>query len=130
MEIPGAFLDNYQQGMFFIFSCLLGIPCGIIFDIFRTVRILIPHKNSWLVIIEDIIFLFLCAVIILIYVSILPNRNFRFLYVLGEFLGFILYFTTVGNFIIGIYRKIFNFLINVIKKFNFKRHSVLFKIKK
>lgn len=116
MEIPGTFLSNSEQGLFFIFSCLLGIPCGIIFDIFRTVRIIIPHKNSWLVIVEDIIFLFLCSVIILIYVSILPDRDFRFLYVLGELLGFILYFTTVGNFIIGIYRKIYNFFVKIFLK--------------
>ena len=103
-ELETFFTVNEQTRLFLI-SCILGIPLGILFDIFRVIRTLLPH-NTILVAIEDIFFMALYAVFMTAFTIVCARGDYRFFYTIGNILGFALYFFTAGNIILGVIRKI------------------------
>ncbi len=115
MEGLESFYTSGQQLWLFALSCLFGIPTGMMFDIFRALRSVIPHGKA-AVLIEDILFFVLYGVFILSFTSAFAKGEFRFYYPLGNFLGAVLYFFTLGSIIIGIFRKAAAFLKKVISK--------------
>lgn len=50
-----SFFTASQQLRLFVLSCAFGIPIGILFDIFRVIRMFFPHGKI-LVAAEDILF--------------------------------------------------------------------------
>ncbi|MDR0983543.1 MAG: spore cortex biosynthesis protein YabQ [Ruminococcus sp.] len=90
MDLMKEFFTINEQARLFLFSCLLGAPLGIIFDLFRISRRLIPH-NKAVVHIEDIVFIFIWVILLVIYYTSFGMGQFRFIYVLGSGLGFVLY---------------------------------------
>lgn len=104
MELE-SFFSVSQQARLFLLSCLFGIPLGILFDIFRVIRAVLPH-NTLLVVIEDTIYMFLYAVFMMAFTITAARGEYRFFYTIGNFLGFALYFFTAGNVIVGVIRRI------------------------
>lgn len=105
MEGLESFFTSGQQMNLFVMSCLFGIPIGIVFDIFRAFRIVVPHGKI-AVVIEDIFFFLLYGVFIMCFTITAARSEFRFFYCFGNLLGFVLYFTTVGSVITKILRTI------------------------
>lgn len=107
MNVPETFFSVSEELVLFGLSCLCGVAVGVFYDIFRTLRIIIPHSTI-LTATEDIIFLSAYAVFLSAFASAESRGELRFYYVVGNFIGFIVYFFTVGNFITGLMRKIFS----------------------
>ncbi len=111
MEGLESFFTSGQQFNLFLLSCLFGLPIGIFFDIFRVIRLLVKHGKI-VVIIEDIIFFVFYGIFLMCFTVTAARSEFRFYYVFGNLLGFIIYFSTVGNFVL----RFFKWLISIIKK--------------
>lgn len=83
-------------------SVLLGIPSGILFDLFRFLRRLIPHHWS-VTMLEDIFFLIVTSFLLLCYVSGFARGEFRMHYVIGCLCGFVLHECTLGRFFFSLW---------------------------
>ncbi len=96
-NIPDTFWTIQEELTLFGGSCLLGIPAGILFDLNRLFRRIIPHHHGLTVAIEDTLWLVAVAVLLLCYASAFAKGVFRFYYVLGCLLGWIIYECTLGQ---------------------------------
>jgi len=118
-----TFFRVSEQLKLFLISCLFGIPIGIVYDIFRIIRITLPH-NTLLVAIEDILFFIMYSIFLMAFTIAAARADFRVYYILGNLLGFTVYFFSVGNIVTGVFIKIMSFL----KRFIIK--PITFTIKK
>ena len=84
-----------KETIIFLFSCLLGGCIGAVYDTFRIIRIAFPHGKR-IVFIEDCIFVFVSAVFTFFFSVSFLNGFFRIFVVVGEILGFIFYYFTIG----------------------------------
>lgn len=122
MEGLESFFTVSEQLKLFLLSCLFGLPAGMCYDVFRTVRLMIPHKK-WAVAAEDIVFFCLYAVFVMSFTVSAARSEFRFYFCLGNILGFTVYHFTVGNLIVHILKtfimkvkKILNVIFSPIRK--------------
>jgi hypothetical protein len=90
MDLMREFFTINEQAKLFLFSCLLGVPVGVVFDVFRIARRIIPHSR-WVVHVEDVVFVFIWAVLLVIYYTSFGMGQFRVIYVIGSGLGLVLY---------------------------------------
>lgn len=102
--IPETYFSFSEHTQLFFYSCIAGIILGIIYDIFRAFRIIFIHNNI-LVMIEDILFSLIYVIFIVSFTSVFARGEFRVFYILGNILGFILYFFSIGRFSVLIIRK-------------------------
>lgn len=79
----------------FVRSVLMGILFGVIFDMLRVVRIIIPHKN-WLVFAEDFLFMLFCGFWFFIFSMTSARGQLRAFLLIGSGIGFVLYIVTIG----------------------------------
>ncbi|MBR2912900.1 MAG: spore cortex biosynthesis protein YabQ [Oscillospiraceae bacterium] len=100
LVIPGTYTSPEEQLLLFAGACLLGIPCGILFDSMRLLRRIVPHPAP-LVALEDVLFPVLCGILLLGYTTAFAQSVFRFYYLWGCVLGFGLYECTLGSFILA-----------------------------
>ena len=105
-----------QTGAFF-HACLLGCGLGLLYDVFRIVRMAFPaaHSNrQWgyaLAFAEDILFFSLCAGATFLFMMGKVHGQLRFFLLSGEILGAVLWHYTVGHLLM----KIAYGLITVVK---------------
>ena len=106
-------LDNFfsisYECQIFIYSIILGIGLGIVFDIFRVIRAVIPH-NSFFVAFEDILFMLVWTFSLVIFSVELSGGNIRFFCFVGMLLGFTIYFFSVGKIVITFIRSVSSFI--------------------
>jgi spore cortex biosynthesis protein YabQ len=110
-----TFFSVSEQAKIFLYSCLLGFPIGIVYDVFRVIRILIPH-NRILVFIEDCIFIIIYAIVIITFSLLFARGEIRFYFIAGSTLGFIVYFFTIGSVVTGAIRKMFSAVMGFFKR--------------
>ena len=106
-----SFFTASQQLRLFVLSCAFGIPIGILFDIFRVIRMFFPHGKI-LVAAEDILFFIFYGIFLMCFTITAARSEFRFYFCAGNFLGFILYHFTLGNAVSSAIKK----TVMVIKK--------------
>ncbi len=106
MNVPETFFSVSEEIFLFGLSCVFGIIIGICYDVFRTARILFPH-NTALVVIEDVAFMAGYAIFLSSFSSAAARGELRFYYVIGNALGFIVYFFTLGSVVISAMKKIY-----------------------
>ncbi len=111
MEGLESFFTASQQLKLFMISCLFGIPIGIFFDIFRVIRIIFPH-GKLLAALEDIVFFVVYGIFIMCFTSAAARSEFRMYFCIGNLLGFLIYFFTVGNTVV----KFLKIIAGLIKK--------------
>lgn len=109
MNIPETFFSVNEELRLFGLSCLFGAAFGVIYDIFRTARLLLPH-NGLLVAAEDIVFLMMYAVFLTSFAAAAARGELRFYYIIGNAAGFILYILTLGSIVIRTMEKVFSAL--------------------
>lgn len=100
------------QTMLFLKCIEIGILMGMIYDLIRIFRKIIPHPN-FLVQIEDSLYWIICA---LIGFGMLYMHNYgeiRFFVFIGIILGAVFYFATFSI----IFMKIATYIIDLVKKF-------------
>lgn len=80
----------------FLESVLFGIPLGILYDIFRNIRIIIPH-STLAVAAEDLLFFVFYSVFIMCFTYAAARSEFRMYFVFGNLAGFSAYYFTAGK---------------------------------
>ena len=89
-------LTVQQELTRFAQSLLLGIPAGLLLDLFRTLRALLPH-HPLTVFLEDALYTFLLCFLLQCFVWMYADTVLRWQYALGELLGLALYLLTAGT---------------------------------
>lgn len=109
MIVPETFFSVSEELRLFFLSCLWGAVFGIYYDIFRTLRLTIPH-HSFFVLLEDVVFLMTYGIFLSSFASTEARGELRGYYVLGGLIGFTLYYLTVGRFVMRFMRKLMKLL--------------------
>ncbi len=94
-ELPGFAVPISEEARLFLMSCLLGVPLGMLFDLFRTLRALLPH-HPVIVFLEDAFFSICFCVSLQLYASAFGQDALRWYYALGALLGLALWLLTLG----------------------------------
>ncbi|MBR2088491.1 MAG: spore cortex biosynthesis protein YabQ [Oscillospiraceae bacterium] len=94
--IPDTFWTTQEELTLFGGSCLLGIPAGLLFDVFRLFRRAVRHP-ALAVAAEDTLWLTGVSLILLFYASACAKGVFRAYYAAGCLIGFVLYELTLGE---------------------------------
>ena len=95
MDLPEHIFTIREQTRMFLGSVLLGLPAGLLLDVFRSLRTLVPHGKA-AVFLEDTLFAFLTAVMLQTYSVMFVHGSLRIYCALGAFLGLLLYLLTIG----------------------------------
>ncbi len=105
IAMDGIHIGVTEQLTTFGISCLIGAGLGIFYDFFRIVRKAIPH--NWVFIgLEDLTFFIAATTYSFNFmVSVLDGR-IRFFIIIGELLGWVIYFFTLGVVVMGVSDKI------------------------
>jgi len=96
----------------FLMSIPIGIIIGVLFDLFRLIRI-IGFNNYAHTLVQDILFLILVSIIIFIFAYCVNGGVFRVYMFIGIGLSYFIYYNTLGRLFISVSDK----LIRSIKKF-------------
>lgn len=113
MNVPETFFSTGEELVLFGLSCLCGAAMGVFYDLFRALRLMFRH-NTALVFIEDIVFLLGCGILLNAFAAAAARGELRFYYVIGNALGFTVYFFTVGNVVILTLRKLLTLIKRII----------------
>ena len=112
LDLETFFTASTQLEVFLI-SCGIGVILGLIYDIFRIVRITIPHTDI-LVAIEDLL-LFICyGIFLMCFAFSLMRGQIRFFFVIGNALGFLIWFFTIGNIVVKVAYRIKRYILKFI----------------
>ena len=84
-----------EETFIFLYSCLLGCGLAMVYDIFRILRLAFSGGKV-MVFIEDGIFIAIATLATFIFCVHFCSGYFRVFVAVGELLGFILYYFTVG----------------------------------
>lgn len=102
-----------NQAYLFLIFIVNGLIIGLLFDIFRILRLSFKTKD-FVTYIEDIVFWILTGFIVLYSVFVFNNGEIRFFIFLGIALGVLLYMTIFSSsiikssvFVIDIFKKVF-----------------------
>lgn len=112
MIIPDTFLTIHEETVLFLSSVLLGIGMELVFDIFRALRIILPHKTAAAAI-EDVLFILIWAGSIAAFTSVLAKGDLRFFCISGSVIGFILCRVLIGNPLVRLLARIMQAVIRV-----------------
>ena len=93
------------QTLIFFRSLWLGALLGMMYDLFRIFRIAVPTPN-FAAVAEDILFFLLSAFLSFGFILSVNYGQVRFFILLGEGLGFLLYYLTVGPVVMKSVKKI------------------------
>ena len=89
-------LTVHTELLRFLRSLLLGLPCGLLFDMLRTLRVLLPHHPA-AVFLEDAAYAFFCCFAVQCYAWSFCGGVFRWMYAAGGLLGLTVYMLTAGR---------------------------------
>lgn len=88
------------QTWMFLMSIVLGAALGVCYDVFRIIRIAVPNPPA-VILVEDVTFSLICAGATLIYMIAVDCGEIRVFVLIGEVVGFALYYCTIGTLVIG-----------------------------
>ena len=105
----GMELSMSEQGIVFLFSCVVGVFLGAFYDVFRIIRI--AFNSKWLtVFFQDFVFCVFSALSVILLVFYTNSGIVRWFSLLGCFMSFLLYHLTVGRLIMLMAKKIIDFI--------------------
>lgn len=105
---PEAFFTINEQTEIFLLSVLLGGIFGVIYDVFRALRVVAPPlRGTAATAVCDIIFFMICGFGIYLFSLTFARGEVRGYYWIGALLGGIIYLMTAGTVVIGIIRAVF-----------------------
>lgn len=113
MELE-TFFSVSQQLRIFLLSCLGGAFIGVVYDVFRALRIAVPHGKI-AVFAEDCIFFGICGLYLMLFALVFARGELRIYMVFGSLIGFVIYLLSVGKIVTGILLKIRGFLVALAK---------------
>lgn len=125
-------ISQSVYGLVFVYSVVIGAILGVVYDVFRIQRITMKSENGIshlniikdiIILVEDIIFAVISAVVIIIMIFHVNNGRIRWFALFGTGIGFLVYYNTIGRIIMICSEKIISFIrycIRMIKKFIYK----------
>lgn len=108
--LPEHFFSISEEARLFLGSCLLGLPIGMLLDIFRLLRATLPH-HAIAVFLEDVCFALAAMVMLQCYATMFARSDLRGYFAVGALLGLTLYLLTIGTVWMQILRKLKHCLI-------------------
>ena len=112
-----TFFSVSQHTYLFLTSVLLGAGMGVVYDLFRALRIIFPPAaRDGAVLVQDILFVLICGFGLFCFATLEGRGQLRFFMVFGSGLGFVLYILTIGNFITGVLRRVFSAVYGSLRK--------------
>ncbi|MBO4523475.1 spore cortex biosynthesis protein YabQ [Ruminococcus sp.] len=104
--VPETYFTVSEELKLFGLSCVMGLAIGVAFDVIRAIRLIIPH-NKVLVAFEDVAFLLFYSVALVTFAGSVARGDLRAYFVIGNILGFMIYFVTLGNIVMKTLRNLF-----------------------
>ena len=112
-----TFFTIPQQVFIFLSSVILGGGLGIVFDIFRALRIIFPFMGRKLpTAAADIFCMIIFGLAIFLLSAVMGRGVVRFFCVVGAGLGAVLYLSTVGNTVTVILRRLCKGIRSAVKR--------------
>ena len=103
-------------------SVLLGVGLGLVYEVFRLLRLAFFSQKT-VVFVQDVLFSLTALVSTFVFVVAVNEGQLRFFLLIGELCGFTVYYFTLGalifhlsSLIIGTVRKMLSFLLSPLKK--------------
>lgn len=93
------------QTWIFLLSIVLGAALGICYDVLRILRVAFAHAIA-VVFAEDILFSVVCATATVLFTLGVDRGRIRAFVLIGEAMGFILYYCTVGVLVLGVSKSV------------------------
>ena len=100
------------QTIIFLSCIACGITIGIVFDLFRIIRRIIP-TNDFITLIEDIIYWLIASVIVFAFILNFNSGELRWYEFLGVLLGVGMYLLTISSLIIELSIFVLQFIFKV-----------------
>lgn len=114
----GVYLAD--QTLSFLHALILGAVLGALYDVFRILRIAVPTKRG-VIFAQDVLFFLLCAITTFLFLLTSIDGVVRVFLLIGELLGAVLYYFTLGMLvmkvsktIIGAVKAVLRFLVRYI----------------
>ncbi|MBR5682873.1 MAG: spore cortex biosynthesis protein YabQ [Ruminococcus sp.] len=104
--VPETYFAVSEELRLFGLSCAMGAVVGAAFDAVRAIRLILPH-NRFLVAVEDAVFLLLYSMALTAFAAAAARGDLRAYFVIGNILGFLVYFVTLGSIVMKTLRKLF-----------------------
>lgn len=104
-----------SQLQIFWYSCFFGIILGIVYDIFRIIRMFFTCK-IWNIFIQDILYFLIAGILSFIFILSVNFGEVRFYILAGEAMGWIVYYLTLGEVMNKISYKISRSIKNIFIK--------------
>ncbi len=101
------------QTLLFLSTAGVGALMAFIFDIFRILRRVFKHPN-FLTYIEDALFWLVVSFLMFYHLLVKSYGEIRFFSILGSFLGALIYFLAVSNFVLTFSVTVINFFKKVL----------------
>lgn len=84
-----------EQTQIFLFSIGFGFLLGILYDVFRTVRIIISESKGF-VLFMDLLYFLVCTFLNFCYILTVDYGKIRFYVIFAEILGWLIYYFSFG----------------------------------
>ena len=104
-----------KETLIFLYSCVLGAGLGSVYDIFRIIRATLPSGHI-AVFVEDSIFMIIASIATFIFSISFCNGYFRVFVIVGEVLGFVIYYCTVGVLVFNFFKGLISVLKSILVK--------------
>jgi len=108
-----ATVSPSEQLKFFVISLAVGFAMGVVYEVFRLVRLISP-KNRILCFVCDVLFMSLASLISFVLTVVINLGIVRWYILLGEALGFFTYMRTMGRVSGAFFRLIRKLVIKVL----------------
>ena len=122
-------IDFYIQSQAFLYSLLFGVGLGMLYGIFKFIRVAFLSTKT-AVIIADIIFMLIASVALFLYSLAMLYGYVRIYIVFGALCGFLAYRFSLGKLISRIYCPIINAINVIIQKIKTKFKKITKKLLK
>lgn len=112
-----TFFSVSQHTSLFLVSVVLGAVLGVVYDVFRALRIIFPPAaKEGAVLVEDILFCIISGFSVFCFSTLAVRGQVRFFVFLGFIIGFVLYLLTIGSIITGVLRLVFGTIYGSLRK--------------
>lgn len=104
MDLETFFTASTQLEVFLV-SCGVGVVLGLVYDVLRVFRIVLPHSDL-LTHLEDAVLVSSYGVFLMCFAFSLMRGQLRAFFVVGNALGFTLWFCTAGVVVVGVANRV------------------------
>ena len=119
------YISLTQQIQVFFGAILLGAAFGVVYDIFRIIR-LVVLKSSVAVFVEDILFWIIVTITTFFFTILFNNGELRLSLIISETVGFLIYYLTLGRVVFKCFSAVFKAISEIIAK-TYKKIRKIFK---